>query len=91
MDYKIEIQTIREPYGEYHDEWFGRNIVFDFHLEYSFNPFKKDKIGLFPESFSNWSNGSQEKLTVYEYIKVIKRIMSFLKQEYPKYYITIES
>lgn len=91
MDYRIEIQIVREPYGEYHDERLRRNIFFEFHLKYWFNPFKKDEIGLFPESFSNWSDGNQEKLSVYEYITVIKRILNFLKQQYPQFNATIKS
>lgn len=89
MDYRIEIQTVRDPYGEHHDEKSGRIIIFDFHLKHSFNPLRKGEIVLFLESFSNWSDGTQEKLSVYEYIKVIKRIMNYFKKGYPKFNITI--
>jgi hypothetical protein len=80
MEYRIEIEPGLDNYGMYYDERDDRKIKFDFHIT-------KNEVQLFPESFSNWLNDTQEKLTVFEYIKVIKRIMNFFRQQYPKHHI----
>ena len=80
MIHRIEIETGPENYGMYYDEQGKRKISFDFQIV-------SNEITLFPESFSNWINDYQEKLTVFEYITVIKRIMKFFKTRYPNHYV----
>jgi hypothetical protein len=88
MAYKVEINSIKDREAVYYEnnpDTGKQEILFDFEIVNS--TFSKGVVYLFPETFSNWSNGAQEQLTVYQYIKVIKRVLAFFNDEFPKHHI----
>lgn len=90
MDYKVEINSIKDREAVYYENNSNtgrQEILFDFEIVNSINPFSKGVVYLFPETFSNWSTGSQEALSVYQYIKIIKRVIVFFNNEFPKHHI----
>lgn len=90
MDYKVEINSIKDKeavYYENNSQLEKQEIFFDFEIINSINPFSMGVVYLFPETFSNWSTGRQEPLSVYQYIKVIKRVIAFFNNEFPKHHI----
>ncbi|MBS1635708.1 MAG: hypothetical protein JST26_07270 [Bacteroidetes bacterium] len=85
MNFTIELTNMRDHEAVYTEkkEDGTRNIVFDFEIVKN-NLLSKKSIYLFPESFSNWSSGSQESIPVFEYIVIIKRVIRFFNDTFPE-------
>ena len=77
-------------YKEYGNDGQKREINFDYKFE-SNSVFGKKILYLFPDSFTNWSDGNKEQLSVYHYVLVLKRIIKHFEGEFDNYQIKLKT